>query len=239
MTKIKHLLLAAVAAPMAIVAVAPAAHAQVSGIATADLVAAIYFSKAYVAANAQIRTTYATQITQLQAKQTERVALFNQLDKNKDENLDPAELAAQPALKTKLEQLTAEVNQLNLPLLRSKAFAVEMILQRYEEALKNVAVAKKINLILAPEVVAYPGTGVDVTQAITAELDRLVPTVPITAPANWNPSDEAFAVFQRLSQIEQAAAQRQAQQQAGQTPPPAGTTPPAAGTRPTTPPPGR
>jgi len=247
MTKIKHILLAAVAAPAMIVAVAPAAHAQVAGIATADPVFAILRSKAYAAANAQIRTTFADAFTRLTAKQTERQGVLAQMDKNGDKQVDDAEQAASPALKAKLDQIEAESSQISMPMLRAKLFAVEMILQRYGEAQKTVVTAKKINVILSPEAFVYAPEGADVTAAITTELDRILPSVPITAPNNYGPSDEAIAVLQRLIQIENALAQQQrAAQPAGGTPP-AGQRPPAppttgarpATTPPTTPPPGR
>ena len=248
MTTIKYLLLGAlaVAAP---VAVSAPAHAQVNGIATAEPIIAIFRAKAWAAANEQIRTTFRDNLTRFEARQGDRQKLLAQLDRNGDKQVDDAELAAQPALKAQLDTIDNDVNQITMPMLRAQAFALEMILQRYQEAQQAVITAKKISVILTPQAIVFSPANSDVTAAITTELDRLVPSVPITAPANWNPTQETMEVLQQLLRLQAAAAQQAAAQRpAGAAPAPAAGTRPPAGqparptpqpARPTTPPPGR
>ena len=252
MTTIKYLLLGAlaVAAP---VAVATPAHAQVAGIATAEPIIAIFRAKAWAAANEQIRTQFRDNLTRFEARQADRQKLLGQIDRNGDKQVDDAELAAQPALKAQLDAIDTDVEQITMPMLRAQAFALEMILQRYQEAQQAVITAKKISVILAPSAIVFSPANSDVTAAITTELDRLVPTVPITAPANWRPTEETMQVLQQLIRLQAAAAQQAAAQRPVTGPAPAAggarpaATTPAPGTRPatqparpaTTPPPGR
>jgi Skp family chaperone for outer membrane proteins len=239
MTTFKYLLLAAIAAPATMVAAAPA-HAQVNGIATADPVVAIYRAKAWGAANDQIRKNFADNLTKLEARQTERQKLLGQLDKNGDKQVDDNELKAAPALKTQLDTIDTDINTLTMPMLRAQAYAVEMILQRYQEAQTAVVTAKKVSVILSPNAILYSPQNADITGAITAEIDRLAPSVSVAPAANWRPSEETMAVLEQLIRIQAAAAQQQARTApapAAGAPRPAAPAP--AGTRPTTPPPGR
>ncbi|MGJ3626468.1 hypothetical protein AB5I41_05395 [Sphingomonas sp. MMS24-JH45] len=58
----------------------------------------------------------------------------------------------------------------------------------------NAAVrAKNVSLLLRPNAALFANPAADVTAAITAELDRSVPTVGITPPANWQPGQQQQA----------------------------------------------
>ncbi|MBO9711919.1 OmpH family outer membrane protein [Sphingomonas sp.] len=233
----KKLILAAAFAGAATMGFAAPAMAQAAGgIATADPTVVVANSKALAAANDQIRTTFKDALAKIEANQTERQKVLAQLDKNGDKQVDDAELAAaeqqkNPAL-AQLNQLESDGNKLTAPVLRAQAFAVEMILQRYSDAQKSVVAAKKISVILSPDAFVYAPEGADVTGAITTALDTLVPSVPITAPQNWNPTDETLQVLQRVQRIQQyklAIAAAQARQAGGAAPAPAGAAPaPAA-----------
>jgi Skp family chaperone for outer membrane proteins len=240
MTINKLLIAAALAAP-AMIAVAAPAQAQVSGIATADPVDAVGRTKAFAAANQSIKTTFADNLTKLQAKQTERQKALAQLDKNGDKQVDDSEIAAAQAAKnpawTQAQALETEINQLSAPPVIAQAYAIEKILERYQEAQKSVIAAKKINVILTPESFVYAPESTDVTAAIATAIDGLAPTVPITAPANWRPARETLAVQERLQQMTQYAMAMAAQQRQGAAgAPPAGPAPagakPAATTAP-------
>ncbi len=242
MTTFKYLLLAAVAAPAAMVAAAPA-HAQVNGIASADPVAAIYRTKAWTTASAQINETYKAQQAQIEAKFTERQKLLAQLDRNGDKQVDDAEKAANPALMTQADKLETEMNQLNLPIILAKGFAIDRILERYSEAQQAVVTARKIGVLLSPGALLYVADSGDVTAAITAELDRLVPTVSIAPVPNRRPSDESLSLLEQFMRADaaRAAQSRPAAAAPGARPPAAapGTRPAAQPAKPNTPPPGR
>lgn len=219
---------AILAALLSATAVAAPASAQVSGIATSDTSVAIARSKALGTAYQQIGTQYAAVAQQMQTKRQEINTLNAQLDTNKDKELTQAELDV--AIKAKspvLAQIDAkqkEINTLQDPIILAQLYSVEQIAMKYEAAQQAVITAKRINVILAPDAFVWAPESVDVTAAITAELDKAVPSVPITPPAGWRPSRQIGQLYQQIQQLINAAAQ-QAQASAAR---PAAPTTPAA-----------
>lgn len=222
----------AVAALLSAAAIAMPASAQVAGIATADTSVAIARSKALGTAYQQIGTQYAATAQQMQAKRTEINNLNAQLDTNKDKNLDQAEVdaavKAKSPLLAQIDTKQKEINALQDPIIRAQLYSVEEIAKRYEAAQQAVITAKKINVILTPEAFVWAPDAVDVTTAITAELDRAVPSVGITPPADWRPSRQGAALYQSIQQLFNNAAQLQAAQAAAAQSPQPGQPVPAA-----------
>lgn len=223
---------AAVAALLSAAAIAIPASAQVAGIATADTAVAIARSKALGTAYQQIGTQYASFAQQMQAKRTEINNLNAQLDTNKDKNLDQAEVdaavKAKSPLLAQIDTKQKEINALQDPIIRAQLYSVEEIAKRYEAAQQAVITAKKINVILTPEAFVWAPDAVDVTSAITAELDKAVPSVGITPPAEWRPSRQGAALYQSIQQLFNNAAQLQAAQAAAAQSPQPGQPAPAA-----------
>jgi Skp family chaperone for outer membrane proteins len=226
--KIRKNILAA--AFLSAAAISVPASAQVAGIATADTAVAITRSKALGTAYQQIGTQYAAVAQQLQAKRTEINNLNAQLDTNKDKELTQAELdvaiKAKNPLLTQLDAKQKEINTLQEPVFLAQLYAVEQIALKYDAAQQAVITAKKINVILAPDAFVWAPEAVDVTAAITAELDKVVPSVPITPPAGWRPSRQIGALYQQIQQLINAASQ-QAQAAAAQARPAAPASPAA------------
>ncbi|HEV7233561.1 MAG TPA: OmpH family outer membrane protein, partial [Sphingorhabdus sp.] len=106
------------------------------------------------------------------------------------------------------------INALQDPIIRAQLFAVEEIAKRYEAAQQAVITQKKISVILTPDAFVWAPDAVDVTTAITAELDKAVPSVGIAPPADWRPSRQGAALFQSIQQLFNQAAQVQAAQAA-------------------------
>lgn len=208
----------AVAALLSAAAIATPAAAQVAGIATADTSVAIARSKALGTAYQQIGTQYTAAAQQMQAKRTEINNLNAQLDTNKDRNLDQAEVdaavKAKSPLLTQIDTKQKEINALQDPIVRAQLYSVEEIAKRYEAAQQAVITAKRISVILTPEAFVWAPDAVDVTAAITAELDKAVPSVGITPPADWRPSRQGAALYQSIQQLFNNAAQMQAAQAA-------------------------
>jgi Skp family chaperone for outer membrane proteins len=226
--KIRKNILAA--AFLSAAAISVPASAQVAGIATADTAVAITRSKALGTAYQQIGTQYAAVAQQLQAKRVEINNLNAQLDTNKDKELTQAELdvaiKAKNPLLTQLDAKQKEINTLQEPVFLAQLYAVEQIALKYDAAQQAVIAAKKINVILAPDAFVWAPEAVDVTAAITAELDKVVPSVPITPPAGWRPSRQIGALYQQIQQLINAASQ-QAQAAAAQARPAAPASPAA------------
>jgi Skp family chaperone for outer membrane proteins len=221
----------------AAVASANVASAQVAGIATAEIARAIINAKALSAAYQQIGTTYAGNAGLIQAKQKEMIVLQKQLDTNKDNELDQAEMDAAAKAKTPayvaLSGKEDEINQLQAPAVRAQIYAIEMISAKYAAAQQQVITAKKIGVILAPDAFLWAPPAVDITNDLTAALDTLVPSVGTTPPANWQPNRSSVGLYQQISQIIENQARAQAAQAAQQKP--ATATPGPAATKPVAP----
>jgi Skp family chaperone for outer membrane proteins len=213
----KYLVSAALAAT-ALALTTPAAAQVTGGIATANPVVAIAGSKAFQTANQQIQTTFKADFDQIQAKLQQRQTVLATLDKNHDKQVDQAELnAAQklksPALK-QVETIENEIRKLQQPAQAAQVFAIESIARRYQDAMNKVVTDRRIGVILKPDSFVYAPDAADVTSSITAALDQSVPTVSITPPANWQPSDTAIELYREIQQLRQLAAAQQAQQPA-------------------------
>lgn len=216
---------------------AGSAQAQVSGVAIADPETVILTAKALDAANTSIATTYKAQLDQAnarqQALQTELNALYAPLDLNKDKKLDDAEIAAAEAAKNpalaKIEaaQKAAQTDLARLrgPAILAQAYAIEQISQKYSAAMNAVVTAKKISLLLSAGTVQFSTPAVDVTDDIKAELDRTNPSVPVTPPAGWQPSQQTQQLLQQYLQQQQYAAAIQARRAAAAAPAPTGKAP--------------
>jgi Skp family chaperone for outer membrane proteins len=173
---------------LASAAVSAPATAQVAGIATLDSTDAIMQSKAFSTGYQQVGTSYAAYAQQINAKRKEINDINAQLDTNKDKNLTQAELDA--AIKAKspliaqLETKEKEVAGLQDPIVKAQAFVVESVADKYLQAQQQVVTQKKISMILSPDAFIWAPDSVDITAAVTAALDQIVPSVTITPPAN-------------------------------------------------------
>ena len=195
MTTFKTLLLAAaLAAPAAIVSTS--ATAQVGGVAVADPEAAVANSKAWATARTQIQTTYKAQIDQANAR---RQAISTELQPLVDAyqkaaaapGATEASLRSQAtAIQTKEQAGNAELQRLTAPASRAQAYALEQISAKLPDAVSAAVRAKNVSLLLRPNAALFAQPTADISSAITAELDRTVPTVGITPPANWQPGQQ-------------------------------------------------
>lgn len=195
MTTFKHLLLAAaLVAPAALTA--PAATAQVGGVAVADPEAAVANSKAWATARTQIQTQYKAQLdqanTRRQAIQTELQPLVAAYQKAAAApGATEASLRTQAqAIQTREQTANAELQRLTAPASRAQSYAIEQISAKLQDAVSAAARAKNVSLLLRPNAALFANPTADITSAITAELDRTVPTVGITPPANWQPGQQ-------------------------------------------------
>ena len=199
MTMIKKLLLAAaLTAPAALSAVP--ASAQVSGVAVADFQAAIGNTRAFQTARTQLQTTYKTQLDQAQARSTAINAELQPLvtayqTAAAAPNANEASLRTQAqTLQTRQNAANQELGRLTQPYQRAQAYVVEQIEAQLNTAVQNVVRARNVAVLLRPEAITLVGQpSVDITAAITTELDRLVPTVNTNVPANWQPGQQQRA----------------------------------------------
>lgn len=195
MTTFKTLLLAAAVAAPAVIA-APAAQAQVSGVAVADPQGAIAGSKAWTTARGQIETTYKAQLDQAEARRQAiakelqpLVTAFQTAQRAPNPNQASLQTQAQ-AIKTRENAANQELARLTQPAQRAQQYVIEQIQAKLGDAVTNAVKAKNVSLLLRPDAALFAQPTADITPAITAELDRLVPSVGITPPANWQPNQQ-------------------------------------------------
>lgn len=190
-----------VAALAAGVALAPAliatpAMAQVAAgqsVAVVNLDAAVVQSAAFKSAATQIQTTYKTQITAFQTRQSalsaELAPLRTEIEGLQRNPATPkATLDAKiAAFQTKAQAAQGELQRMTASFARPEAYAKEQIGDKIEAALKAAMTAKKVNLVLSPDAVVAAQGGADLTPDVITQLNALVPSVSITPPANWQP----------------------------------------------------
>lgn len=195
MTKFKHMLLAAaLAAPAAFTA--GTATAQVSGIAVANPEQAVASSKAWTAARSQIQTQYKAQLDQANTRRTAIQAELQPLvtayqTAARAPGATEASLRPQAqAIQTKQQAAQQELARLTQPAQRAETYAIEQISAKLSDAVQAAVRARNVTLLLRPEAALFAQPAADITSSITAELDKLVPSVGITPPANWQPGGQ-------------------------------------------------
>ncbi len=189
---IKTLLLAAALVAPALAATPASAQA----IAVANPEGAVANSKAWSAARAQIETTYKAQLDQANARREAvgrelqpLVTAFNTARAAPNANQAALQTQAQ-AIQTREQAAQAELSRLTAPAQRAQAYAIEQISGRLSDAVQAVVRARNVTMLVRPDAVLFANPTADVTAAITTELDRLVPSVGITPPANWQPGQQ-------------------------------------------------
>lgn len=177
---------------------APAA-AQTANVAIANPEAAIAGTRAWSTAKGQIETQYKTQIDQAnarrQAAQTELQPLVTAYQTAaRAPNANEAALRPQlQAIQTREQAAQQEIGRLTQPAQRAQAYALEQISNQLRTAVNNAVAKKRVTVLLRPEAALFAQPANDITADITQELDRLVPTVSIAPPANWQPGQQAAA----------------------------------------------
>lgn len=202
------------------VAVAPAAAQAVKGIAVANPTAIVALSNAYKVAEQQRPVTYKAQIDQANARKTQIEAQLRPLATKlqadaRAANPNQASLQQQYGQIQQIEQSGQnEINTILQPVALSRAYVVEQIGDKLEQATKNAMAKQRVEILLDSGSVINASEAYNLNQAILNELNALLPSAQLVPPAGWLPRQ----------QREQQAAQ---QQQAA----PAATTP-APGARP-------
>ena len=199
---------------------APAA-AQVNGIALSNPEVVILQSQARQAAYQQIGQTYQSQIQQVSTLRQETNALEQSLDTNSDGQLTEAEVQANPAVVQQINQKEQQIGQLYQPIALAQTYAIEQLVNDYENAQNQVMQQKGIQMLLSPDAVQSAPDSANVTGDIVAALNSRMPSVQTTPPQGWQPNRQSVALQQRIQQILLGLAQQQAmaqaqQQQAGQ-----------------------
>lgn len=199
------------------------AAAQVAGFATANPELAIAQSTARGTAYQQIGTQYQAQIDQITQLSNRLVTLEQQIDTNRDGQVDQAEATAGAAALQEAQQISQQIEQLSVPIQLAQMYVIEQVARQYAPSRDAAMQARGVQVLLDPATVQYSPAGFDITENIAAQLNALVPSVAIAPPAEWRPSQTVMQLHQAVGQIIGIAVRRQQflqqqQQQQGQQP---------------------
>lgn len=194
----KKMLIAAAALVIPGALLAGVSQAQVSGIAVVDPDGAVAGSNAWKAAAGQLQTTYKAQLDQAEARRqaiaAELQPLVTKLQNDQKANVPQATLQSQlQSIQAKEQAGNAELQRMTTPYARARAYTIEQIQRQLKPAIDAAAVRKKASIVLAPNDVVHLDPAADLTADVTIELNRLVPSVATTPPANWEPGQQGQA----------------------------------------------
>lgn len=202
---------------------APAMAQSKTGIAVADVRAAAARSNAFTVASQQIETTYKSLIDQqnsraqtLQAEINVLIARYNEEAKKTPQNKAALQTAGQ-AVQDKRASATQELKTLTAPVDLALAYVEDQISVRMNEAIKGAMTARKVDLLLNPDAVMARENNVDITDAVVAELNRILPNVSTAVPAGYQAGQ---LVEEKNKQLMDAARAAQSQTAAPTTTPP-------------------
>ena len=190
---------------------APAAAQSKAGIAVADVRVAAAKSNAFTTAMQQIEVTYKAQIDArdaraqtLQAELNLLVAKYNEEARKPTPNQAAVQAAAK-AVQDKRTAANAEVGQLGQQVDLAVAYVEDQISVRMNDAIRAAMKRLKVDLLLNPEGVLARETNVDITDAVVADLNAILPNVGIVPPAGYQPGQLVQQKNQELVNAARAA----------------------------------
>ncbi len=175
--------------------VTPVAAQAVKGIAVANPTAIVALSNAFKVAEQQRPVTYKPQIDQANARKAQIEAQLRPMaTKLQADAQAPNAAANQAALQQQYAQIQQieqsgqnEINQLLQPVALSRAYVVEQIGDKLEQATKNAMAKQKIEILLDSGSVINAGETYNLNQAILNEVNVLLPGAQLVPPAGWLP----------------------------------------------------
>jgi Skp family chaperone for outer membrane proteins len=191
---------------------APAATAAapsgpiVPGLGIANLDAAIANSNAYQVAAQQRQVTYKATYDQAQTRanqiDAELKALVEKFNADKTAKKPDAILQQDyQAIQARQERGKQELQQILMPVMMSEAYVNEQITEKLDAAVQGAMAKKGVTILLQPDSVIARANGYELTPAIIAELNILLPSANLVPPQGWVP---------RQVREQQAAQQQQA-----------------------------
>lgn len=186
---------------------APSASPVVAGIGVANLNAAVAGSNAFQVAGQQRQTTYKATYDAAQARATQIEAeLKGLIDKfNADKAAKKPDAILQQsyvAVQQRQERGKEEIRQILMPVMLSEAYVEEQITEKLDQAVQSAMTKRGVSILLQPDAVLARANGYEMTPAVIAELNLLIPSANIVPPQGWVP---------RQMREQQAAQQQQAQ----------------------------
>ena len=188
-----------------------------AGLAIADLDGVMASADANRSAQQQRPVTYKAQIDSYQSRgQQIQAQLKPMIDKfNRDQQAPSAKTpAGQASLQqqaTAIQQIQEnaqrELNEIIKPVAYSEAYVNEQIEDKLDQAVKNAMAANRVTILIKPDGILASENSYNLSGAILAELNKLIPNAQLVPPQGWEPR-----------QIREARAAQAAQQQQGARP---------------------
>ena len=91
------------------------------------------------------------------------------------------------ALQNKRNAVQQELARLQQRVTLATAYVEEQVGMKLNDAIKSAMKTQKVDLVIQPGAVVAREPYVDITPAIIAELNKMVPSASITPPAGWQP----------------------------------------------------
>lgn len=192
------------------------AQAQINGIAVAEPAVAIAGSQALQNGFQLISTTYAAQFTQVEQLNAQRVQILQTLDRNSDGQLDESEqadLTQDSPVVQQINTLDQQLQEAQAPIQMASLYVVAQVGQQYAPAVQQVINERSIQILLSPDAVDYFAPGLNVTPLVVNAINARLPSVSITPPQGWQPTEATVELFQQVQRV-RALLRAQAQQQA-------------------------
>ena len=189
---------------------APAAAAPVSGviaqgIGVANLDAAVQLSDAFRVASQQRPVTYKAAYDSAEAKgnalnaQLKPMADRFNADRQNPKVLQPALQQQAIAIQSLQERGKQEIQQILLPVALSEKYVTEQLEDKLDLAVQQAMAKKQVTLLLSPEAVIARANAYELTPAVIAELNVLLPSAQLVPPAGWEPREVREAKAQRAA----------------------------------------
>lgn len=214
---------------------APAAVAApsgpiVPGLGVANLDAAVANSNAYQVAAQQRQVTYKATYDQAQTRANQIDAeLKGLVDKfNADKTAKKPDAILQQdyqAIQQRQERGKQELQQILLPVMMSEAYVNEQITDKLDPAVQGAMGKKGITILLQPDTVIARANAYELTPAIIAELNILLPSANLVPPQGWVPRQVREQQAAQQQQGRPAAAPAAGTPATAPAPRPAGPTP--------------
>lgn len=201
------------AAPAAAPTAAPVSGTIVQGIGVANLEAAVQLSDAFRVASQQRPVTYKAAYDSAEAKgnalnaQLKPMADKFNADRQNPKVLQPALQQQAIAIQTLQEKGKQEIQQILLPVALSEKYVSEQLEDKLDQAVQQAMAKKQVTLLLTPDAVIARANAYELTPAVIAELNTLLPAAQLVPPAGWEPREV------REAKAQQAAARAAAQGQ--------------------------
>ena len=194
--------------------VAPVAAQAVKGVAVANPTAIVALSNAFKVAEAQRPVTYKAQIDQANARKAQIEAQLRPMaTKLQADAQAPTAASNQAALQQQYAQIQQieqsgqnEINQILQPVALSRAYVVEQVGDKLEQATKQAMAKQKIDILLDSGSVINAGEAYNLNQAILNEVNVLLPGAQLVPPAGWLPRAQRDQQAQQQGAAPAAAA---------------------------------